>query len=431
MKHYLDYKKLYKLIFSFIILGFFVCTNIQIYAQTAEDLQNQINQRNNDIANLEKEIKSFNNQLNDLSKQKDSLNVSLQQLDLSKKQLTANISVTQKKIENTNSKINTLSSQIGDKQDSITNNTEAIKLELKNINEVELNSIPEILISENNFSDIWNDIDNISTIQEKIRTRTKELQKTKNDLEDTKKVTTDARNELVALKTKLADQKKIVDQNTAEKKKLLADTKNNEANYQILLKDRLAKKDAFEADIRNYESQLKYILDPKKLPGKGVLSWPLDNVYVTQMFGKTEGSTRLYASGTHNGTDFRAAIGTPVKAMADGVVAGTNDTDLQCKGVSFGKLILIKYDNGLASTYGHLSLIKVSIGERVSRGEVVGYSGNSGYSTGPHLHVSMYPKDAVEMKTLPSKSCPGKNLTQPIAAINAYLDPMYYLPSYK
>src|SRR5262249_8647684 len=161
------------------------------------------------------------------------------------------------------------------------------------------------------------------------------------------------------LKTQLADDKKIVDQNTADKNKLLAQTKNSEANYQKLLADRVAKKTAFEKEVSDYESQLKYILDPSKLPGGGVLSWPLDSIFITQLFGKTEAGKRLYANGTHNGVDFRASVGTPVKALADGTVAGTGDTDVQCPGVSFGRFVLIKYNNGLASTFGHLSLIKV------------------------------------------------------------------------
>ena len=259
------------------------------------------------------------------------------------------------------------------------------------------------------------------TIREKIRAKIDELKQIKGQLEDTRTETTNARNELLVLKANLADQKKIVDQNTKEKNKLLAQTKNSEASYQSLLKDRLAKKEAFEKELQDYESQLKYILDPSKLPGKGVLSWPLSSVYITSPFGIRWGKM-------HNGMDFRASVGTPVKAAADGVVAGTGDTDVQCPGVSFGRFVLIKYDNGLASTYGHLSLIKVSKGQRVSRGEVVAYSGNTGYSTGPHLHVSIYPKDAVDVKTLPSKSCPGKVLTQPIAATNAYLNPAIYFP---
>ena len=271
----------------------------------------------------------------------------------------------------------------------------------------------------------------MATVSLRMRDAILELREIKGELEDRRDETVKAKNELLILNAKLADQKRIVDQNTAEKKKLLAETKNNEANYQKLLQDRLTKKLAFEKELRDYESALQYILDPAKLPSAGVLSWPLDYIYVTQFFGKTEAGKRLYASGTHNGVDFRAAMGTPIKAMADGVVAGVGDTDVQCAGVSFGRFALLKFNNGLAATYGHMSLVKVSPGQSVARGQIIGYSGNTGYSTGPHLHVSVYARDAVELKTLPSKSCPGRVLTQPISAVNAYLDPMYYLPPYR
>ena len=159
------------------------------------------------------------------------------------------------------------------------------------------------------------------------------------------------------------------------------------------------------------------------------MSWPLDYIYITQLFGKTEAGKRLYANGTHNGVDFRASIGTSVKAMADGAVLGIGDTDITCSGASFGKFIFIKYNNGLSSTYGHLSLIKVYSGQQISRGEVIGYSGNTGYSTGPHLHVSVYASDAVKMESRPSQTCAGRIYTMPISPVNAYLDPLYYLPS--
>ena len=286
------------------------------------------------------------------------------------------------------------------------------------------------MLSGDDFTTIWNDLDNMSTLSDKLRETTVILKQAKSDLEDTKKQTINAKNELVTLKSNLADQKKIVDQNVAEKNKLLAQTKNSEASYQKLLTTRLVQKATFEKELNDYESQLKYVLNPSSLPNAGVLSWPLDYIYVTQYFGKTEAGKRLYANGTHNGVDFRASIGTPVKAMADGVVAGLGDTDLQCPKVSFGRFILIKYDDGLASTFGHLSLIKVTTGDRVTRGQIVGYSGDTGYATGPHLHVSVYARDAVNLQTLPSISCPGRVLTQPISPINAYLDPMYYLPPY-
>jgi len=116
--------------------------------------------------------------------------------------------------------------------------------------------------------------------------------------------------------------------------------------------------------------------------------------------------------------------------MADGVIKGIGNTDLVCPGVSFGQWILIEYNNGLSSTFAHLSFVKVSEGQSVRRGEVVGYTGGTGRVTGPHLHVSLYASNGVNVSTVPSISCPGKILKQPIAAISAYLDPMYYLPPY-
>jgi murein DD-endopeptidase MepM/ murein hydrolase activator NlpD len=114
--------------------------------------------------------------------------------------------------------------------------------------------------------------------------------------------------------------------------------------------------------------------------------------------------------------------------MAEGEVLGTGDTDVACKGASFGKWVFIKYNNGLSSTFGHLSAISVKKGQKVKAGTIVGLSGNTGSSTGPHLHVAVYASTGVNVDTVPSKSCGGKIFTQPIAALNAYLNPLDYLP---
>ena len=329
MKHYPDYKKLFNIIFLVILLiipiGF-------SSAQTASEIQNKIAEKDADIKKLEQEITAYQAQLDSLGKQKNSLDKSLKELDLTRKKLNADIAVTENKIDKTNLKIQNLNQDIGAKQNSISNNIKAISLGIKEISEFENGSIVESILSTDDFSLIWNDIDNTMTVREKIRGRIAELKQIKGELEDTRKETIDAKNELLSLKSKLADQKKIVEQNTNAKKKLLEQTKNSEANYQKILQDRIAQKDALEKELRDYESQLKYILDPSKLPKAGVFSWPLDYILVTQLFGKTVDSKRLYASGSHSGVDFRAAVGTPVKAMAGGVVAGMGGNETPIPG---------------------------------------------------------------------------------------------------
>ena len=428
MKLYQNYKK--QLLFVWLGILLLSPTVFSVAQQTAQDLKNQISQKSSDIAKLEQEIATYQTQLDTLGQQKNSLSNSIKGLDLTRKKLNADISITQTKIDKTNLTIKSLSSDIGNKENTIENSIDSISLGIRSTNEFEQSNILGTLLSQNDFTSVWNDLDNISTLRETIRQDIIQLKQVKNQLENTKAETITAKNELISLKSKLGDQQKIVIQNTNEKNALLKQTKSNEASYQKLLKDRIAKRDAFEKEIEDYEAQLTYILDPSKLPAGRVLSWPLEKVYVTQLFGKTVDSVRLYASGTHSGVDFKASVGTPIMSMADGTVMGTGDTDLVCAGGSFGKFVFIQYNNGLSSTFGHLSLIKVSSGQQVKRGEVVAYSGATGHVTGPHLHISLYAPQSAKMGTLTSAGCDHKQYTMPLAPKNAYLNAMDYLPPY-
>jgi len=178
---------------------------------------------------------------------------------------------------------------------------------------------------------------------------------------------------------------------------------------------------------------LQFELDPNKLPpvGQGVLRWPLDHIRITQRFGRTADSGRLYTSGTHNGVDFGVSSGSNVYAALSGVIEGFGNTDQYPGCQSYGKWILIKHNNGLSSLYAHLSLTQVSVGQEVSTGQVIGYSGNTGYSTGPHLHLTVFASQGVQLMRL--GDIPGRpitrcsNATIPIAPRDAYLDPLVYL----
>jgi murein DD-endopeptidase MepM/ murein hydrolase activator NlpD len=87
----------------------------------------------------------------------------------------------------------------------------------------------------------------------------------------------------------------------------------------------------------------------------------------------------------HAGLDFTAALGTPIYATADGVV---RDAGFNTGG--YGNRVLINHGFGYETTYSHMYKIKARVGERVKRGEVIGYIGNSGKSTGPHLHYEVH-----------------------------------------
>jgi murein DD-endopeptidase MepM/ murein hydrolase activator NlpD len=114
---------------------------------------------------------------------------------------------------------------------------------------------------------------------------------------------------------------------------------------------------------------------------------PVDKkIKVTQGYGKR---SSMYASGMHKGVDFGAPVGTPVVACVDGVV-----TDLHW-GNAFGSHVVIdnnKFADGSAGLwmgYMHLSKIKVKAGQKVKKGQIIGWSGATGHVTGPHLHVEV------------------------------------------
>lgn len=86
----------------------------------------------------------------------------------------------------------------------------------------------------------------------------------------------------------------------------------------------------------------------------------------------------------HSGNDYGAAYGSPIYAVTDGRV------DYAGRRGGYGNYVRIQHGGGMGSGYGHMSRIAVRSGASVKRGQVIGYVGNSGLSTGPHLHFEMY-----------------------------------------
>lgn len=419
-------KEFFKKIF---IAGLLVAVSAPSLVQSATvgQLQDNIDNHTQKIKQLEEEIKKYQTQVEAVGNEAKTLQSAIKELDLNQKKISTEIKKTEVNIQKTELTIEQLGGQIGDIQEKIGANTQAIAKTMASMQIQDDESIIESFLSGKSLSDVLDEYQSITEFQTKIREQSAELDLHKSDL-SVKKANTEAEKaKLQSLRSELGDQNKILDNNKKEKNTLLASTKNKESEYKKILADKQAQKEQFEKELFDYESQLKRAIDPKSFPSakKGIIAYPLDNVFVTQAFGRTVDAKRLYVSGTHNGVDFRATRGTPVKAVLDGVVEGIGNTDEQRGCYSYGKWVLIKHSNGLTSLYAHLDLIKAVPGSQVSEGEIIGYSGQTGYATGPHLHLTLLASQGVTIQQYSSsKNC--KNTKIPIASPNAYLDPMQY-----
>lgn len=120
-------------------------------------------------------------------------------------------------------------------------------------------------------------------------------------------------------------------------------------------------------------------------PRKWLDTWaaPLDVMTVTGYFGEQRSFNGGPVQGHHGGTDLGANAGTPIHSTNDGVVV------MSGRYLVRGNLVVVDHGTGIFSLYGHMQERVVAVGDVVSQGEVLGYVGSTGLSTGPHLHWEM------------------------------------------
>ncbi len=399
------------------------------FAQTEDELKLKIDEKNELIKKIEEEIRQYSIEVNNTSNQAKTLQNTIKTLDLTKNKLTKDISLTENKIQKTNLTIKQIDNEIESTQETIDTNKKAIINAIRSINIIENTDLVTLLLFKRNVGEIWGEVDNITKVQEEIQAKSKALLDLKSKMEGEQKALGREKNNLVGLKQDLSGKKSVVEYTAKEKSQTLAQTKNKEQVFKNLIKTKEEQKEQFEKEIYEFESQLNILIDKGSYPApkNGVLSWPLEDVFITQKFGRTVGAEKLYASGSHNGADFRAQIGSKVLSALSGIVVGLGNTDLYPGCYSFGKWVMVKHDNGLSTIYGHLSHISATRGQNIETGGLIGYSGNTGYSTGPHLHIGLYATQGVRIEQF-TKSRGCKQAVIPLADIKAYLDPLEYFP---
>lgn len=425
-------------ILGILIPQLILVTPPSVFAQSEiEKLRGEIEDRGNRLAEIEAEIAKFENELKVVGSEKKTLQSAINQLEIERKKVNAEISKTENLITSTDLEINKLILEISRTEKEIDSIEEAVASIIRAEYKAEEETLVELLLKHEKLSEFWSAFEAYDSVRETLSTKVGELSSFHDLLEEQRSENEGKRNRLSSLKNQYADQNEVLVSNKTEQAKLLEITKNEEKSYQQLLAEQKLAQEQILKELRDFESKLQFILDPNTIPNPGtrVFDWPLKSMVITQYFGGTEFAARnasVYGGRAyHPGVDMGAPRGTTIYAPLTGTVRATGNTDAVPGCYSWGKWTLIDHANGLSTLYAHQDVIAVTPGQKVSTGDIIGYVGNTGYSTGPHLHFTVYAKDGVtvrkfnEIKTV--TSC-GPAST-PVAATDAYIDPMLYLPA--
>lgn len=428
-----------------------------VRAQNEAQIRSQIDEHADRIRALEEEEKKIQQQLNQVAGQRQTLQTAVQQIDLSRQQTSTQINLTENRISSTNLKLNELARDISSTEQRIALDRETIAKSIRTMAEVGEVSVVEQVFASDDLTQMWVAIDDAASINNALRANVAQLSETKNQLSGQREDEASKRQELTTFRDDLATQKQTLDVQRSEQNRLLTETRNQESTYQDLLTRKRAERALFEQALSNLENSLKSV-GQSEVPTvqTGVLAWPYSATFaqscvgkqsalgnphcITQYFGNTAFATanaQIYNGSGHNAIDIGMPIGTPVIAALSGTVIGTGNTDIVPGCYSFGKWVLIKHPNGLATSYSHLSAINVSNGQTVTTGQTIGLSGMTGYATGPHLHFSVYAATGVQVMDLGAwrrsqgqaagTGCSAGGAVMPVAPPSAYLNPMSYL----
>ena len=343
--------------------------------------QAEINQMKEDAAALKKQRAELQKQLKAILADKSK---ALDQKALLEQQINA----TQAEINNIAAQITQYDQLIAQKETELaaTEEKERAQYELfcKRVREMEEQgevSYWSILFSSDDFSDLLDnammveeimDYDN-QVMNELIAIR-EQIEADKTALETARQEQKDAKAEQEAAKAELKSQQAQVDALIAEISGQESQVKAAEAKLQ-------AAANAADAEIRAAEKELASQI--ANVPSESGFLWPLPGRYnLSSLYGSRKHPVTGKAN-NHTGIDVPAPSGTPIQACKSGVVTTSTYNN------SYGNYVVVSHSDGTSTLYAHMSRRNASKGQTVSQGQVIGYVGTTGSSTGNHLHLEI------------------------------------------
>lgn len=384
-----------------LVLSLMLVFSSAFTAQAKTSSQSKLDKINQNIKEAQKELDSLDDQVADkkaysdaLMKKIDLLQDKLDALESNRDDLQSEIDAVQKRIDETQAEINKAEKEIEKKEQEFDGVYEEYCQRLRAMYISGNVSMLEVLLESGDISSILTRAEMVKSVSEQdsatlddLMTKMEEINKEREELANNKIQLGKDKDSLNSRKQEL---QKSIDEYNSSKAELNAEVEECNAALASLDDKRSEVKETIDTNQeqkRQIEAEINNALSGSGSnkpgsgnynPGTGQLAYPTSYRQISAGYPN-------YSNGSyHGGVDWPCPTGTAVHAADSGVVVIAKKLTY-----SYGQYILIDHGNGLSTLYAHNSSLVVGVGDKVSKGQIIAYSGESGNATGPHVHFEV------------------------------------------
>ena len=384
-----------------LVLSLMLVFSSAFTAQAKTSSQSKLDKINQNIKEAQKELDSLDDQVADkkaysdtLMKKIDLLQDKLDALESNRDELQNEINAVQKRIDETQAEINKAEKEIEKKEQEFDGVYEEYCQRLRAMYISGNVSMLEVLLESGDISSILTRAEMVKSVSEQdsatlddLMTKMEEINKEREELANNKIQLGKDKDSLNSRKQEL---QKSIDEYNSSKAELNAEVEECNAALASLDDKRSEVKETIDTNQeqkRQIEAEINNALSGSGSnkpgsgnynPGTGQLAYPTSYRQISAGYPN-------YSNGSyHGGVDWPCPTGTAVHASDSGVVVIAKKLTY-----SYGQYILIDHGNGLSTLYAHNSSLVVGVGDKVSKGQIIAYSGESGNATGPHVHFEV------------------------------------------
>ncbi|MBQ8085984.1 MAG: peptidoglycan DD-metalloendopeptidase family protein [Lachnospiraceae bacterium] len=368
-------RRILKAALAFVIVG---SMGISSHATSITDLEGQ----KEELKDKKQEAQAI---VDKMDSERDNILAAIQELDNQVAELNTQINDLETQKTNLNDAISVTELQLSDAEEKEQEQYDAMKLRIQYTYENDDYSYLDVVFTSSDISSMVNQEEYGEQVYNYDSEMLNDLIEIKQEISDTKDLLNSQLDEVQVIEDQLTEDRDAV--------QIMIEGKETQiSNYNASIDGYNAQIAQYQADMDSIDAQIAAIMEERRKAEAAAITqglnvpiyytggnfqWPVSSGgIITSTFGPRWGTV-------HQGLDIACPIGTPILAGESGTVIVSHYSS------SAGEYIVIDHGNGVATEYMHNSQRLVSVGDYVTRGQVIAYSGSTGYSTGPHCHFGV------------------------------------------